>query len=402
MKYDFSTKPDRAGKDALAIDAIGRIGMAPTPPKDGFSLIPMWVADMNFLMFPGIQKSIMERAEHPAFGYFLPRDEYYDSIINWQQTRNGVSGLKKADISYENGVIGGVMSAVNALSSKGDSILLHSPAYIGFTSSLSDSGYHIVFSSLVPDGKGIPRMDINDMEKKILEHNIHVLIFCSPHNPCVRVWDQSELEQLSALCERYDVTVISDEIWSDIIMPGCTHIPVQSATPYLHDNTAAFYAPSKTFNLAGLIGSYHIIYDKRLKDRIRRESSLTHYNNMNVLSMHALTGAYTADGMAWTDQMCSVVNDNFDIACEYLEKIPGVTVFRPQGTYMIFPDFRDFCNERGLSMDELEKACWDVGAAVQDGRMFRGEYNLRMNLALPSSYVHEAFERMEKHVFRML
>lgn len=400
MIYDFTTKPERAGMDAMAIDSIGKDRLAPRPPKDGFSLIPMWVADMNFLMFPGIQQSIIARAEHPAFGYFLPREEYYDSIIRWQQTRNGVRGLTREAIAYENGVIGGVISAVNALSSRGDSILLHSPAYIGFTFSLKGSGYRLVYSPLKTDDSGIRRMDLNDMEQKIRENNIHVMVFCSPHNPCGRVWERGELEQLSDLCEKYDVTVISDEIWSDIIMPGNTHIPTQSVTPYLHDNTAAFYAPSKTFNLAGLVGSYHIIYDKRLRDRVRKESELTHYNNMNVLSMHALMGAYTEEGMAWTDQLCSIINDNIDIACSCLEKISGVAAARPQGTYMVFPDFEVFCRERGMTMDELENACWDVGAAVQDGRMFLGEHNLRMNLALPTAYVKEAFDRLEKHVFR--
>ena len=399
MIYDFTTKPEREGKDALAVDAIGKMSMAPSAPKNGFSLIPMWVADMNFKVFPGIQEKIIRRAEHPAFGYFLPRDEYYDAIIRWQEVRNSVRDLTKEAVAYENGVLGGVMSAVNALCSKGESILVHSPAYIGFTSSLTGNGYHIVFSPLVPDASGVPRMDLEDMERKIRENHIHVLVFCSPHNPCGRVWEQEELEQLSDLCEKYDVTVVSDEIWSDLIMTGHTHIPTQSATPYLHDNTAAFYAPSKTFNLAGLVGSYHIIFDKRLRDRVRKEASLSHYNNINVLSMHALIGAYSEEGMNWTDQLCEVIERNIDIACGSLEKVRGVSVFRPQGTYMIFPDFKEFCAERRMTMNRLEKACWDTGVAAQDGRMFFGKHNLRLNLALPTQYVIEAFNRLEKYVF---
>ena len=399
MNYDFTTKPERSGKDALAVDAIGKMSMAPSAPKDGFSLIPMWVADMNFKVFPGIQEKIIERAGHPAFGYFLPRDEYYEAIIRWQEQRNGIKNLTPGDIAYENGVIGGVISAVNTLCSRGDPVLVHSPAYIGFSHSLYETGYHIIYSPLVKDASGIPRMDFDDMEQKIRENSIHVLVFCSPHNPCGRVWEQEELEQLSALCEKYDLAVISDEIWSDIILEGFTHIPTQSATPYLHDHTAAFYAPSKTFNLAGLVGSYHIIYNKKLRERVRKEASLSHYNNMNVLSMHALIGAYTEEGMNWTDQLCRVIGENVDFACQYLEAIRGVSVFRPQGTYMIFPDFKEFCAERGMTMDELEKACWDVGAALQDGRMFRGEYSLRANLALPTQYVKEAFDRLEKYVF---
>ena len=256
MKYDFVTRPDRAGMDALAVDMIGAPGgFAPGAPDEGFSAIPMWVADMNFVSFPGIQDAVIERAKHPSFGYFAPRKEYYDSIINWQAVRNGVSGLGEEHIGYENGVLGGVVSALNVLCSRGDNVLLHSPTYIGFTGALTNNGYNIVHSELKKDEQGIFRMDFSDMEKKVTEKKIHVMVFCSPHNPVGRVWEQWELEELSRFCEKHDITVISDEIWSDIILEGHKHIPVQSATEYLHDNTAAMYAPSKTFNLAGLIGS---------------------------------------------------------------------------------------------------------------------------------------------------
>ncbi len=400
MKYDFVTKPERSGMDALAVDMIGAPGgFAPGAPDEGFSAIPMWVADMNFMGFPGIQKAVIARAEHPAFGYFVPRKEYYDSIINWQAVRNGVTGLTKDDIGYENGVLGGVVSALNVLCSRGDNVLLHSPTYIGFTGALTNNGYKIVHSPLVKDGNGVFRMDFSDMEKKVTENKIHVMVFCSPHNPVGRVWEQSELEELSAFCEKHDITVISDEIWSDLILPGNRHIPVQSATEYLHENTVAMYAPSKTFNLAGLIGSYHIIYNKRLRERVLKESSLCHYNDMNVLSMHALIGAYSEEGMEWTDELRSVINDNVELGLRFFEGVPGVSLSRPQGTYMIFPDFTEWCREKGMSMDELEEACWKVGVALQDGRMFHGDHNLRINLALPTSYVKEAFDRLGKYVF---
>ncbi len=400
MKYDFLTKPERAGMDAIAVDMVGKGGgFAPGAPKEGFSLIPMWVADMNFPVFPGIQESMIRRTQHPSFGYFSPREEYYQEIIDWQHIRHGVEGLTPEAIGYENGVLGGVVSALNVLCSRGDAVLVHSPTYIGFTGALKNNGYEIVHSRLVPDEIDIWRMDFKDMEKKIREKHIHAMIFCSPHNPCGRVWQQQELETLSQLCEKYDVTVISDEIWSDIILEGYNHIPTQSATKYLHDHTIALYAPSKTFNLAGLVGSYHIIYDGRLRDRVRKESSLSHYNSMNVLSMYALIGAYTRKGMDWTDEMCSVINENVSVACGYIDNFEGVTVRRPQGTYMLFVDCEEWCRLRGKTMDELERACWDVGVALQDGRMFHGDYYLRINLALPTSCVWEAFERLKRYVF---
>ena len=399
MKYDFETKPERAGMDAIAVDMVGAGGgFAPDAPKEGFSLIPMWVADMNFPVFPGIQERIIERTKHPAFGYFSPREEYYQEIIDWQRIRHGVEGLTAEAIGYENGVLGGVVSALNVLCSRGDAVLVHSPTYIGFTGALKNNGYKIVHSRRAADENGIWRMDFADMEEKIRKNHIHAMIFCSPHNPCGRVWEQTELEQLSALCEKYDVTVVSDEIWSDIILEG-SHIPTQSATQYLHDHTVALYAPSKTFNLAGLIGSYHIIYNQRLRDRVRKESSLGHYNSMNVLSMYGLIGAYTKDGMDWTDQLCDVIRENVRVAGEAIRGFEGVVLRPPQGTYMLFVDCEEWCKAHGKTMDELEKACWDVGVALQDGRMFHGDYYLRINLALPTAYVREAFDRLEKYVF---
>lgn len=398
MNYDFSTMLEREGKDAMAIDAVGTLDFAPKAPREGFSLIPMWVADMNFPTFPGIQEHIVARAEHPAFGYFSPREEYFDSIIRWRQIRNGMQDLTNEKIGYENGVLGGVISALNVVCSRGDSVLLHSPTYIGFTSSLELNGYHIVLSDLEPDDQGIPRMNFDDMERKIEENHIHALLFCSPHNPSGRVWEQGELEALSDVCARHNVTVISDEIWADIILPGYKHVPTQMATDYLRENTVALYAPTKTFNLAGLVGSYHIIYNKLLRERVIKESSLSRYNDMNVLSMHALIGAYTDEGMAWTDQMCAAIDANVDIACKRIESFQGVSTSRPQGTYMLFVDCLGWCRANNKLVGELQEACWDVGVAIQDGRMFHGPRHIRMNLALPASYVTEAFDRLENYV----
>ncbi len=398
MHYDFETRPERKGMDALAVDALGQEGV-PGAPKEGFSAIPMWVADMNFVSFPGIQESIIRRAQHPSFGYFQPREEYFRSIIDWQRIRNGVTGLESEHIGYENGVLGGVISALNVLCSKGDAVLLHSPTYVGFTGSLGNNGYKMVLSGMKQDAEGIWRMDLEDMEQKIRKEHIHVLVFCSPHNPCGRVWEAEELRALSDLCERYEVTVVSDEIWSDLILPGHRHIPTQSATPYLREHTIAFYAPSKTFNLAGLVGSYHIIYNRVLRERVEKESSLSHYNSMNVLSMYALMGAYTEEGRAWTDQLCQVIDGNVKTAAEALRGFEGVRLSPPQGTYMLFPDCGAWCEKQGKTMDALLRACWDVGVALQDGRAFHGEHNLRINLALPHQYVVEAFDRLKRYVF---
>lgn len=401
MHYRFDEIIDRHNMDAIAVDGLGSLpGFAPDRPKEGFDLIPMWVADMNFPTCPSIPEAIIERAKHPLYGYFAPRQEYFSSIITWQEKRNKVKGLAPEHIGYENGVLGGVVSALNVLCSRGDKVLVHSPTYIGFTKSLTNNGYQIVHSPLTKDEKGIWRMDFADMEQRIVKENIHAAIFCSPHNPCGRVWERWEIEKVMELFEKYDVKVVSDEIWSDIILNGNEYIPPQTVSEWARQNTVALYAPSKTFNLAGLIGSYHIIYNKTLRDRIQKESSLSHYNDMNVFSMHALIGAYGQEGHIWCDELCKTLSENVNYACQYIQNhFDGLDVSVPQGTYMLFVDCSEWCKKHGRTIEEVEKACWDVGVALQDGRMFHGHCHVRINLASPLSKIQEAFDRMDKYVF---
>ncbi len=401
MKYDFTSIMDRRGKDAIAVDGLGTSpGFTPDAPKPGFDAIPMWVADMNFPTVPTIQQAILERVQHPAFGYFQPTPAYYDAICRWQQVRNGVSGLSAADIGYENGVLGGVISALTAFAAPGDGVLLHSPTYIGFTNCVTNNGYRIVHSPLVRDEAGVWRMDYEDMDAKLKANKIHVAIFCSPHNPCGRVWERWEIEKAMEVYRANDCLVISDEIWSDILLNGHRHIPTQSVSEDARNRTVALYAPSKTFNLAGLVGSYHIIYNPYLRDRVTAKSSKSHYNEMNVLSMHALIGAYRPEGEEWVDELCEVLSGNINFACDYIAaRFPGVQVSKPQGTYMLFLDCTQWCDRHGKTIDWVEKAGWDVGVAWQDGRMFHGPCALRMNLALPLSRVQEAFDRLDRYVF---
>lgn len=387
--------------DAAAVDALGAVpGFTPDRPGDGFDPIPMWIADMNFPTVPTIQQEIIQRANHPAFGYFLPTEEYFNSIINWQERRNGVTGLKPEHIGYENGVLGGLMSALGAFAAPGDAVLLHSPCYTGFTMSIENGGYRIVHSPLKKDAKNIWRMDFDDMDAQLKKHKIHIAVFCSPHNPCGRVWEKWEIEKAMEVYRANDCIVISDEIWSDLTMPGYQHIPTQSINEDAKNRVIALYAPSKTFNLAGLVGSYHIIYNKYLRDRVQSQSSKCHYNDMNVFSMHALIGAYKPEGFLWLDELRTVLNGNIQYACNYIEEhFQGVDVARPQGTYMILPDFQNWCLTHETNMADLAKAGWNVGVMWQEGKLFNAPWAMRMNLALPLTRVKEAFERLDKYIF---
>ena len=182
MKYDFTTILQR--QDAIAAEHI------PIPNvtvREGFSRIPMWVADMSFAVPPSIQEAAIRRTEHPTFGYFAPSEDYYSAILSWQRERNGAEGLTREHLGYANGVLGGVISAMNVLCSRGDNVLLHSPTYIGFTEVLENNGYNMVHSPLRRDERGVWRMDLADMERRIAEKKIHTAILSSPHNPTGRV-----------------------------------------------------------------------------------------------------------------------------------------------------------------------------------------------------------------------
>ena len=397
MNYDFTSIIDRNNMDALAVDVIPYQGAVVSAE---FDRIPMWVADMNFPVLPTIQEAMIERAGHPAFGYFNTRQEYYDRIIEWQKERNGVSRLTAECIGYENGVLGGVASAVHTFTIAGDAVLLHAPTYIGFTHVMEDTGRKSVLSHLVLDSDGIWRMDYEDMDRKLKEHKIHLAIFCSPHNPTGRVWEQSEIERAMEIYRQNDCIVISDEIWSDLTLEGYRHIPVQSISEDARNRTIALYAPSKTFNLAGLTGSYHIIYNQHLRDRIRRTEASTYYNSMNVLSQHALLGAYRPEGMVWVDELRQVLTDNVDYAyCYIKEHFKGISLSRPQATYLLYLDCQEWCTAHRQTVDDLLLAGIRVGVIWQDGRPFNRPDTIRMNLALPKSRVAEVMRRLKEYVF---
>lgn len=360
----------------------------------------MWVADMNFPVLPTILDAMRERLNHPHFGYFDLPDAYFDSIIRWQLDRFGVKDLKKEQIGYENGVLGCVASALQAFTAPGEAVLLHAPTYIGFTGTMKNNGRQIVLSDLKRDADGIWRMDYEDMERKIAENHIHCAILCSPHNPTGRVWEREELERAMELFRKYDCVVISDEIWSDIVLPGSKHIPTQSVSEDAAERTIAVYAPSKTFNLAGLVGSYHVIRNSYLRDRLEKVSAMSHYNAPNVLSVHALIGAYQQEGRQWVDELCQVLSENVEYACTYIsENFRGVSLARPQGTYMLYLECEQWCRENGNSMDELLRAGVRKGVIWQDGRPFNRPWSIRMNLALPFVRVREAMQRLDQYVF---
>lgn len=399
MKFDFETIIDRHDKDSIAVDVP--CGFGPQgETKEGFDRIPMWVADMNFAVVPTVQEELQNRISHPCFGYYQPTKEYYESILKWQKVHNRTEDLEVKHLGYENGVLGGLVTAMNVLCSRGDHVLVHSPTYIGFTKTLENNGYRIVLSELKKDENDVYRMDLEDMEEKIVKNDIRVCVFCSPHNPCGRVWSKEELTSMYEMFEKHHVWVISDEIWSDILLDGNKHHASQLTNEYAKMHTVAMYSLSKTFSLAGLVASYHICYNEALQARLLKEGSLSHYNNMNVLSMHALIGAYKEEGYEWVEELNQVLSHNVNYAYTFIkEHFEGVEVSKPEGTYMLYLDCDEWCEKHNTTLDELMCKGIQYGILWQDGRPFHHPCSIRMNVALPFSRVKEAFERLDTYVF---
>ena len=402
MKFDFETIIDRTNTDSVAygIDRYIEASWPGVKVKDGIDPIAMWIADMSFATAPSVVETIEKRLRHPLFGYFSAPDEYYDSIIRWYKIRHHYDGLTKENIGYENGVLGGLLTAMRVLCSDGDKVLLHSPTYVGFSGALGNVGYKMVLSDLKLDENNIYRMDFDDMEEKLSQGDIHVAIMCNPHNPSGRVWEKWELEKACALFEKYNVYIICDEIWSDLILPGYQHTPLFTVSEYAKTHSVTLCAPSKTFSLAGLVGAYHICFDQWMNARMAKESSNTHYNSMNLLSMYASIGAYTDTGAQWLDQLLTVIDENVNVALDYVHhRLSGVKVSKPQGTYMFFMDCEDYCKSHDIDIDTVQRRGIEHGVIWQDGRNFHGPYHIRLNLALPTALLKEALQRLVNDVF---
>ena len=391
MKYNFDEVIDRKGTHAVKVERLPK-----GADKDSLAL---WVADMDFACAEPILKALHERIDRKIFGYTMyDADECMDAVTGWMKKRYGWEESRE-NLFFCPGVVAAYAALINLLTERGDGIVLQRPIYYPFTNKANSNGRIPVDNALIYEN-GAYRIDFEDLDKKMADPANKVLVVCSPHNPTGRVWEREEIEKAMEIYKANECVVISDEIWSDLTLPGFKHIPTQSVSKDARERTIALYAPSKTFNLAGLVGSYHIIYNRMLRDRVEKASSLSHYNSPNVLSVHALIGAYRPEGYQWVDELREVLKSNADYAYNYiLEHFKGVKLSKPEGTYMLYLDCEEWCKEHDTDMDTLLKAGVAVGVIWQDGRPFHRPYAIRLNLALPHVLVKEAFDRMDKYVF---
>ena len=354
-------------------------------------LLPMWVADMDFLTAPCIMEALKDRLEQGIFGYTTRPSSYNESIVNWLDNRFSWK-IKKEWLMFSPAVITSISLLIQNLTQKNDKIMIQEPVYSPFHNIVELNERDLVISPLIKLDDGSYIMDYEDIEAKIKD--VKIFILCNPHNPVGRVWTREELTRLGQICLKHNVIVISDEIHSDIILKNHKHIPFASISKEFCKNTITCMAPTKTFNLAGLQSSFLVMSNPYYYEVMDRAFSTLDIKRNNAFSLVATEAAYNY-GEDWLDELIKYIEDNVDFAIEYIKtNMPKLKVKKPEGTYLLWVDFN------GLNVDEkdLKDALINKGkVALNSGSSFGigGDGYYRINLACPRAMVLEALKRIE-------
>ena len=382
MKYDFDEIIERRGTGCVKWDES----------EEG--VIPLWVADMDFAVAPAIQEAVRQRAEHPIYAYTLVGDEYYDAIISWFQRRHGWT-IAREHILYTTGVVPAISCTLQALAMAGEKVVILSPDYNCFFSSIRNSSCE-VSECVLQFSRSNNRFEIDwdDFEERCADEKATIFLLCNPHNPTGRVWHRDELQLMSDICRRHHVTIVSDEIHCELIMPGNTFVPMAT----VDDDAIILNSSSKSFNTAGLQIANIICTDSEKRRRIERAININEVCDVNPFAPLALIAAYN-DSEAWVDELNQYLWGNYTALCDFVtQHIPSWTVMPLEGTYLVWVKIKD-CNDIATySKDILEKAkVW-----VNPGTMYgpqSGEGYLRINIACPRSLLLEALSHIARVMF---
>ncbi len=354
-------------------------------------LLPMWVADMDFLTAPCIMEALKDRLEQGIFGYTTRPSSYNESIVNWLDNRFSWK-IKKEWLMFSPAVITSISLLIQNLTQKNDKIMIQEPVYSPFHNIVELNERDLVISPLIKLDDGSYIMDYEDIEAKIKD--VKIFILCNPHNPVGRVWTREELTRLGQICLKHNVIVISDEIHSDIILKNHKHIPFASISKEFCKNTITCMAPTKTFNLAGLQSSFLVMSNPYYYEVMDRAFSTLDIKRNNAFSLVATEAAYNY-GEDWLDELIKYIEDNVDFAIEYIKThMPKLKVKKPEGTYLLWVDF----NSLNVDEKDLKDALINKGkVALNSGSSFGigGDGYYRINLACPRAMVLEALKRIE-------
>ena len=384
MKYNFDEVIDRRGSDSLKLEAL-------LPRWGREDLIPMWVADMDFRTPPFIIDSVKKRIECEIFGYTEKPNTWYQSIINWQKKRHQLA-ITKEMISFIPGVVPAIVMAIEAFTKVGEQVLIQPPVYYPFAAAICNTGRKVITNPLLL-GNLQYYIDFDDFEKKV--KTCKLFIFCNPHNPGGRVWSKEELEKLAAICLKYQVLMISDEIHADLTLPSYKHISLASLSEEIAMNTVTFSSASKTFNMAGLASAYAIIPNPQVRQKFLDKTVGYMLTDGNIFAFQTTVAAYE-QGEEWLNQLLAYVQGNIDFLTQYIDQyLPKVKYLVPQASYLVFLDFRAL----GLSQKELVSFCTNKAhLALVDGSVFgeEGKGFMRINLASPRSIIEKALEQLKE------
>lgn len=385
--YDFDAVIERRGTSCLKYDALKeRFG------KD--NLIPLWVADMDFATPDFIMDALRERLEHPVLGYTLDPADYHQSIIDWIYDHHGWK-IEETWLRYVPGVVKGIGMAVNVFVAPDEKVIIQPPVYHPFRLTPMGNGRKIVYNPLKLTEKGY-EMDFDNLEK-VADEKCRMLILANPHNPAGIVWDAETLRRLADICHRKKIIVVSDEIHCDLALYGHKHIPFASVSDEAKEISITFGAPTKTFNMAGMVSSYSIIPSDSLRRRMYLWMLANEFDEPNMLAPIATVAAFRK-GEEWRKSLLKYIEKNIETVIDYCrENIPEIKPMRPEASYLVWLD----CRELGLSHDELVSLFVDKAhLALNDGEMFgaEGAGFMRMNVACPTSMLLKALDSLRQAV----
>ena len=384
MKYDFDEIIPRRHTNSYKWDGA-----------TDSNVLPLWVADMDFRTAPAITEALKQRVEHGIFGYTRVPDEYYEAVTAWFKRRHGWD-IRREWMMYTSGVVPAISAIIKALTGPGDKVLVQTPVYNCFFSSIRNNGCEVASSPLVYEDRTY-RMDLEDLERKASDENTKVMLLCNPHNPAGRVWTREELTAVGEICIRHGVTVVSDEIHCELVYSGHRHIPFASISDDFLRHSVTCVSPSKAFNIAGLQIANIIAPDETMRRRIDKAININEVCDVNPFGVIATMAAYN-EGEEWLGQLLDYLWQNYLFLVEFCRtQLPDFPVARLEGTYLAWMD----CRALGIGSEELEQLL--VGEAklwLNAGTMYgaEGEGFMRWNLACPRSVLEQALARFKAFV----
>lgn len=387
-KYDFDRLIDRHGTYATKYDGLDQM-------FGRHDVTPLWIADLDFAVCPDITAALRHRLEHPVLGYSAAPDSYWESIIEWQRKRHGFD-IRRDEICFIPGVVKGIGLAINYFSAKGDKIVIQPPVYHPFRMVIEGNERIVVENPLVFDGENYS-MDLEGLAEVIRREKPKMMILCNPHNPIGIQWDKETLAEVGRLCREACMVVVSDEIHGDLMLEGRRHIPFVDSSEDSREVAVTLGAPSKTFNIPGLVSSWMVVKSPELRKGFYHWLEVNEFNAPVLVSSIGAEAAYR-HGEEWLDEMLGYVQENIDFVEQYVEdNIPMVKSVRPQASFLVWLDFTAL----GLSQQQLmDLLVNEAHVALNDGSMFgrQGVGFMRLNVGTPRSVLKDALDHIASAV----